>query len=232
MKIISFKICPFVQRVTALLEAKGLDYEIDYIDLNNKPLWFLDLSPHGQVPILVTGAGSVLFESEAIMEYIDDVTPALESNVGAEQRAVNRAWSYLAAKNYLVQCSTMRSTDAATFQERVAKLNKAFATIENALADGPYFNGEELGNVDIAWTPLLHRADIVRRHTGFDFFADYPKLRQWQAALLKREFVQTSVAADFEQKFVDFYLSANTCLGRGLEEDQPVPVNAKTSACC
>lgn len=42
IKIISFKICPFVQRVTALLEAKQLPYEIEYISLKNKPQWFLE----------------------------------------------------------------------------------------------------------------------------------------------------------------------------------------------
>ncbi len=35
MKIVSFKTCPFVQRVTALLEAKHVPYDIEYIDLSN-----------------------------------------------------------------------------------------------------------------------------------------------------------------------------------------------------
>ena len=47
MKIVSFKICPFVQRVTALLETKGVDYEIEYIDLSNKPQWFVTV--HGKL---------------------------------------------------------------------------------------------------------------------------------------------------------------------------------------
>ena len=72
MKIMSFKICPFVQRVTALLELKGADYDIEYINLSNKPQWFLDASPNGQVPILITDNGRVLFESDAIVEYIDE----------------------------------------------------------------------------------------------------------------------------------------------------------------
>ncbi|HCH25399.1 MAG TPA: glutathione S-transferase, partial [Oceanospirillaceae bacterium] len=34
LKIISFTICPFVQRVTALLEAKKLAYDIEFISLS------------------------------------------------------------------------------------------------------------------------------------------------------------------------------------------------------
>jgi len=33
IKVISFKICPFVQRVTALLEAKKIPYEVELISL-------------------------------------------------------------------------------------------------------------------------------------------------------------------------------------------------------
>ena len=70
MKIVSFKICPFVQRVTALLEAKGLDYDLEFISLSNKPQWFLDISPNAQVPLLITDEGEALFESDAIVEQL------------------------------------------------------------------------------------------------------------------------------------------------------------------
>ena len=105
IKIVSFKICPFVQRVTGLLEAKKIPYEIEYINLSDKPQWFLDISPTGQVPVLVTDNGTALFESDAIVEYIDEVTSPLVPETTAEQRAINRAWSYQASKHYLVQCS-------------------------------------------------------------------------------------------------------------------------------
>lgn len=54
IKVVSFKICPFVQRVTALLEAKHIPYEIEFISLSDKPQWFLDISPNAQVPVLIT----------------------------------------------------------------------------------------------------------------------------------------------------------------------------------
>jgi len=94
IKLVSFKICPFVQRVTGALEAKGIPYEIEYIDLSDKPQWFLDISPNGQVPLLVTDSGTALFESDAIVEYIDDVYSPLEESLSAEQKAFDRAWSY------------------------------------------------------------------------------------------------------------------------------------------
>ena len=135
-----------------MLEAKQIPYDIEFIKLSDKPQWFLDISPTGQVPVLVTESGEALFESDAIVEYIDDISAPLEQDQTPEDRARNRAWSYQASKHYLVQCSTMQSKDEDTLAERSAKLDKAFARVEEKLGDGPYFKVPDRGSVNP--TPL------------------------------------------------------------------------------
>ena len=213
LRVISFTICPFVQRVTALLEAKKIPYEVEYIDLKDKPQWFLDISPTGQVPVLVTESGDALFESDAIVEYLDEIEAPLEPDVTSEQRAIDRAWSYQATRQYLPQCSAMRSPDKDAFLERRKKLEKAFAKVEEALGDGPFFKGDALSNVDIAWLPLLHRASIIAEYTNHDFLDDFPKSKAWQSAVLETGIAEKSVPGDFEEKFTGFYLSDTTYLG-------------------
>jgi len=213
LKVVSFKICPFVQRVTALLDAKNLPYEIEYIDLSDKPQWFLDISPNGQVPVLITENNTALFESDAIFEYLEEAYPALQPELSFEQKAQNQAWSYLASKHYLVQCSTMRSSNKTTLLEREEKLTKAFAKAEEQLGDGPFFNGTNMSTVDLAWLPLLHRAAIIEAHTCHDFLANYPKVKAWQQTLSKTGLFESSVSDDFEQMFINFYLSDQTYLG-------------------
>ena len=234
IKIVSFKICPFVQRVTALLEAKHVPYDIEYIDLKNKPAWFVDISPTGQVPLLIAESGQPLFESDAIVEYIDEITAPLQGNLTPEQRAINRAWSYQATKHYLVQCSTMQSADKGVLDERIAKLKKSFEKVERQLGQGPYFAGATLGNVDIAWLPLLHRAAIVEDHRGYDMLADYPKVKAWQQRLLGSGIPEKSVPDDFLRKFSDFYLAERTWLGRGanLNEVPGESTQPNSGACC
>lgn len=234
IKIVSFKICPFVQRVTALLEAKNVLYDIEYIDLKNKPAWFLDISPTGQVPVLITENGQPLFESDAIVEYIDEITAPLQDDLTPEQRATNRAWSYQATKHYLVQCSTMQSADKGVLDERMAKLRKSFEKAERQLGEEPYFAGAMIGNVDIAWLPLLHRAAIVEDHNGYDMLNDFPKVKAWQQTLLDSGIPGKSVPKDFLQKFSDFYLAERTWLGRGANlNDVPCkPAQTKSGGCC
>ncbi|MEM7120079.1 MAG: glutathione S-transferase family protein [Pseudomonadota bacterium] len=233
MKIVSFKICPFVQRVTALLEAKRLDYDVAFIELSDKPQWFLDISPTGQVPILITDDGDVLFESDAIVEYIDEAYPALEPDIPLETKAANRAWSYLATKNYLVQCSAQRSPSENVLRERADKLGKAFDTIEKQVGGTPFFGGETMGMVDIAWLTLLHRTDIIRQRTCFDFLGDRPNLKAWRDSILATGLAEKSVAPDFEDAFAAFYLSDQTFLGRGCAVENGTFADAcATDACC
>ena len=203
MKIVSFKICPFVQRVTALLEQKGAAYEIEYINLNNKPEWFLKASPNGQVPILITNNGQILFESDAIVEYLDEVvgTPLLSHD--PVKKAQERARSYLASKHYLVQCSAQRSADQTTLTERSAKLNQAFGKIETLLGNKKFISGDQMGMIDIAWTPLLHRTEIVMQRSGYDFLTNFARLKQFRfgAVRVSRQYPQSFCIRRFRGSF-------------------------------
>ena len=216
MKVVSFKICPFVQRVTALLEAKGNTYDIEYISLSEKPEWFLELSPNGQVPILIIDNKQVIFESDAIAEYIEEVSSGpLFFDTDPILKAQERAWSYLGTKNYLVQCSAQRSPSEDVLVERANKLRTAFAKLESKLSGERFFNGQSIGMVDIAWLPLLHRASIIHKYSGYDFIAGFTKVKALQENLLATGLPQRSVTSDFEEKvycllFIGRYLSRPT----------------------
>lgn len=233
MRITSFKICPFVQRVTALLEAKNVPYDIEHISLSDKPQWFLDISPNGQVPVLITDSGKALFESDAIVEYLEEAYPALQPDISLEEKAANRAWSYLGSKNYLVQCSAQRSPDADTLKERTEKIGKAFDRMEKQLGDNRYFSGDMPRMVDIAWLPLLHRADIIHQWTGYDFVGERPKMKSWQSTLLDSGLARKSVAPDFEEAFAAFYLSNRTFLGANCSvANRQFSERCALDACC
>lgn len=218
MKIVSFKICPFVHRVTALLEAKNIPYELEFISLSDKPQWFLDVSPNGQVPVLITDGGDALFESDAIFEYLEEAYPALQPELSLEQKAHNRAWGYLATKNYLVQCASQRSADQDVLRERHAKLDQAFDRIEKQLGDTPFFSGDTISTVDVSWLVLLQRAAIIEKYSGFDFIGGRPKLKVWQQNLMESGLAEKSVADGFEEDFKAFYLSDQTHLGRAAAQ--------------
>lgn len=215
IKIVSFTICPFAQRVIAALEAKKIPYEIEYIDLSDKPEWFANLSPTGQVPVLIAVNGTVLHESDAIVEYIDDEYGVLREASNNQEKALERAWSYQAAKNYMVQCSAQRAGDKSTFEERSKSLLGVFDRIDKQLNNAPFFYGKQLSKVDVAWLPILHRAALIHERTGYDFIGNNPKVKEWKNSLLATGLADKSVATNFTEKFFNFYLSRQTYLGAG-----------------
>src|SRR6195256_3653642 len=91
--LVSFKTCPWVQRAAIVLREKKVDFEFRHIEPDNRPDWFLAISPHKKVPVLRIDDKVSLFESNAINEYLDEtITPRLHPEDPIE-RAINRAWT-------------------------------------------------------------------------------------------------------------------------------------------
>ena len=215
MKLISMRICPYVQQVRLLLEAKRAQYEVEHIDASNRPQWLMEASPDGgEVPVLVTDEEEAIFQSDTIVEYLDEVLgePLLPNS--PLERAKDKAWARLASDNYLNQCSTQRSPDEATLNERIEDLTPIFSAMEKHLNDGPYFHGSKLSIVDLSWLPLLHRTALIEQHSGYDFLATYPKLKKWRAVLMETGLAEKSVPQEFEEVFTDFYLNEETFVGQ------------------
>jgi glutathione S-transferase len=91
LKLVSHPLCPYVQRAVITLHEKQIPHEREYVDLAQKPDWFLALSPLGKVPLLLVG-DAVLFESAVICEYLDEVTPGSLHPVDPLLKARHRAW--------------------------------------------------------------------------------------------------------------------------------------------
>ena len=76
--LVSFKTCPWVQRAAIVLREKNIEFEFRHIDRDNRPDWFLAISPHKKVPVLRIDDKVSLFESNAINEYLDEtIAPRL-----------------------------------------------------------------------------------------------------------------------------------------------------------
>src|ERR1700758_1617868 len=91
--LVSFKPCPWVQRAAIVLREKDIAFEFRHIDPDNRPDWFLAISPHKKVPVLRIDERVSLFESNAIAEYLDEtIAPRLHPD-DPVLRAVTRAWT-------------------------------------------------------------------------------------------------------------------------------------------
>src|SRR5215510_14325385 len=111
--LVSFKTCPWVQRSAIVLREKKIDFEFRHIERDNRPDWFLAISPHKKVPVLRVDDTVSLFESNAINEYLDEtIAPRLHPEDPVE-RAINRACTdYVPTFASIVTATAYADTEA------------------------------------------------------------------------------------------------------------------------
>lgn len=201
LELISFKMCPFVQRTMVLLNEKNVDVEVTYIDLDNKPDWFNKISPLGQVPILKVDEDSVLFESSVILEFIDEISlPSLQPETPL-QKAQNRAWMSYAGDMVMDVSKMARANDENGFQQVFDNHQAKLAKLEANHSGEDFFNSNSFALIDATYAPMFMRLNLLSELCGVEFFADTPKMKKWSAALLSKESVQKSVVPAFPKMF-------------------------------
>ncbi|HTD90498.1 MAG TPA: glutathione S-transferase family protein [Burkholderiales bacterium] len=198
----SFKTCPWVQRAAIVLRAKNIDYDITYIDRNNRPDWFLKISPHSKVPVLRIGENDALFESNAIAEYLDETAAPQLHPADPLARARNRAWTDYVSTFASAISTTAYSDSEEEFTKKSAKIAEVFGKLDEALAkrgnSGPYFNGPKLSLVDAAYAPFLQRYTFMDHLRTLGIIQKFPHLKAWRDALLAATAVKASTVANIE----------------------------------
>ena len=161
--LVSFKACPWVQRVAIVLREKKVDFEFRHIEADNRPDWFRAISPHNKVPVLRIDDSVSLFESNAISEYLDDtVAPRLHPE-DPVARAVNRAWI-----DYMP--SFVDQTSAHAYVDSEEAFNKAAAEIPVP------FERLEKGAGEAGQRPLLQRRPLFAGGCGLCALPAAPSL--------------------------------------------------------
>jgi glutathione S-transferase len=202
--LVSFKTCPWVQRAAIVLREKGVEFEFRHITPDNRPDWFLAISPHKKVPVLRVDDSVSLFESNAIAEYLDEtIAPRLHPS-DPVARALNRAWTdYVPTFSSTVTGHAYAKTEA-DYNASIAGIETAFGRLEQALEKngaGRFFNGEDYSLVDAAYAPFLQRYAFLDRIKPLGKIEAYPRLKAWSDALLARKSTHSFPAAEFEAMY-------------------------------
>ena len=227
----SFTTCPWVQRAAIVLREKQIPYEIKYIDPDNRPDWFLAISPHAKVPVLQIDGRDALFESNAIAENLDETAPPRLHPADAIERARNRAWTdYVTTVSSAVTAAAYADTEE-EFVARAAKMPAPFGKLEAALAErgnaGPYFNGPKLSLVDAAYAPFLQRYTFMDRLRPLGIVEKFPHLAAWREALLAAPAVKTSTVPEIEAAWQQNLIKRRRWLAKFVAQGAPAAAAAQ-----
>ena len=201
LELISFKLCPFVQRSVITLKHKGVPFDTTFIQLNDPPDWFDEVSPLGKVPVLKVD-GEVLFESAVINEFLDESFGERMLSDDAFERAQQRAWIELGSAGIMSMFGAITAPEESASKAKRDELAKLFGHLEKHLAKrqpAPYFAGKTLSLVDTSFAPLFQRL-FALPESLLDWNA-VPTVMRWGERLVDEPVISESLPEGFDELF-------------------------------
>ena len=216
IELISFDLCPFVQRSVITLLEKEIPFKRTNIDLANKPEWFLNISPLGKVPVLRIN-GNILFESAVINEYLDEITPPSMHPQDPLQKAVNRAWIEYGSELSKLSFRMLTTDDKSVVEQSLQGLRDKFEFLDKNLTAQPFFNGAAFSLIDAAYAPVFIRIEYLLRQVIDGVVPrGCSKVLAWSDAVLARPSVQGSIIDRFTELATERFRKRGGILLQGL----------------
>lgn len=207
LTLFSSPTCPYVQRAVIALKEKHLAFEVVYIDLKDKPDWFLAISPLGKVPLLRVERDNeppaIIFESAVILEYLEETAPGEKLHPADPlHRAQHRGWIEFASSVLGDLHRFSSATNSNALEEAHAVLVAKFRRLEAALTEGPFFAGAHFSLVDAAFGPVFRQIDALESVTSTGLLDGLPRLEHWRRALAARASVRTAVPENYAELYL------------------------------
>ncbi|MFO7808132.1 glutathione S-transferase family protein [Guyparkeria sp.] len=201
LELISFKLCPFVQRSVITLKHKGVPFDTTFVQLNDLPSWFDEVSPLGKVPVLKVD-GEALFESAVINEFLDESFGERMLSDNALERAQQRAWIELGSAGIMAMFGAITAPDESASKTKRDELAKLFGHLEKHLVKkppAPFFAGKALTLVDTSFAPLFQRL-FALPESLLDWNA-VPTVMRWGERLVDEPVIHDSLPEGFDELF-------------------------------
>jgi glutathione dehydrogenase/transferase len=177
--------CPFSMKANLALRLKGTPADVETINFERKPDWFLELNPAGTTPVYVAPDGEVIESSDEIVALADETGP--DKNVRLYQED-NPYWaSSVAAVGpvFGTFAQWMKNKEADNEEKLRGELLGALEAVEGQIgkSGGPFLLGKTVSALDCNFGPKLHHILVAGKHyKRFDLPERFENLRLYMSA--------------------------------------------------
>ncbi len=174
------------RKVLAVLDEKNLDYTIKNIAWgDNKKEEYLKLNPNGEFPTM-TDDGETIYESTAIIEYLNDEypEPALLPEASAERARVRIVSAYCDLHFYkaVIKCVLKKRANEEITEELIAGVAEGVKRLDTYLGKQEYIAGK----FSLADCTVMAGLASLEGLAIADKVGITPKLRQYWDRLKRR----------------------------------------------
>nr|QLI62202.1 glutathione S-transferase 6 [Streltzoviella insularis] len=177
IRLYAMRFCPYAERAVLVLNAKKLEYDLIFINLDHKPEWIFNFSPRGTVPALEYEQGKAIFDSNIVTTYLDEKYP--ENPLQASD-PLRRAQDKIIVENFAAAQSayyTAAFNPQALEPSSVEKFHKGLEAFQAELEGRgtKFLHGDEPGWVDYTIWPFLERFEALPLLGKSEFAIDKTK---------------------------------------------------------
>lgn len=191
---------PYTHRVQMLCFEKNIAHRLTAIDMYQKPAWFLEIAPLGQVPVMRV-EDTVITDSRSICEYIDNLTEPYLLPKDALERAKHQA--LIAFADEIAQEIT-RFVKQKKGQIRDLKRLDELLGIFNQQIKGTYVMGDDLSLVDMAFVSHILWLDALEKHIfPFSLLRKHEQVVVWFNNLQTHPSVLETAGTNFAVNFIE-----------------------------
>eukprot|EP01018_Ginkgo_biloba_P019452 Gb_16564 [translate_table: standard] len=198
VKALSVWVSPLGMRMAIGLEEKGVKYDYQDEDWQNKSELMLKMNPiHKKGPVLIHN-GKPVTGSLIILEYIDQAWPSSHNNFlpsNPYDRAVAKFWADFTDKLWGSALNIVKTKGEAQ-EEAKKEFIQGMVLLEGALREicggKAYFGGERIGFVDIAFIPFVswfHALEVLGEFK-IPLEEKCPSIDAWVKRCMERESVK------------------------------------------
>ena len=185
---------PFSHRCRIVLFEKGMDFQIQDVDVLNKPEDLAVMNPYNEVPVLVE-RDLILYESNIINEYIDERFPHPQlMPADPIMRARARLFLHRFENELFTHVKTLEGAPKKAGAEKAREaIRDSLTTIAPVFSRQKFMLGDEFSMIDVAIAPLLWRLE----HYGIDLGkAAAPILKYSERIFTRQAFIDSLTPAE------------------------------------
>jgi glutathione S-transferase len=195
---------PYGRSVLTMLEEKGAPYRLAAVALGTfQSAEHLARHPFGRVPVLEHD-GFMLYETQAILRYLDRVLPQPSLTPADPKRAarmdqamnINDWYLFHGVGNVIVFHRVIaprimgRAPDEAAIEAAMPKAKVVFDELARLLGDNAYFSGETMSLADLMLAPAVEFFTLVPEWSALG--APHANLAAWIARMQARPSMQAT----------------------------------------
>lgn len=155
MTLFSADLSPRCHVVRIVLAEKGINYDVQDVNIENTPEDLKDLNPYNEVPTLVD-RDLVLYNHQVIMEYLDERFPHPPlMPVDPVSRGRNRLMLHRIERDWYSLADRITAGDNADAARK--ELRDSLLSAVPIFDSKPFFMSDEFSLIDCMITPLLWR---------------------------------------------------------------------------